>query len=63
LDWVPDAVDFRIEPVGIDGADDHDYRDSGLIGLNAPWEGDLLTAGRIEVPASIRPYPMLGGDI
>ncbi len=42
LDWVPDAIDFRIEPVGIEGSEDYDHRDSGLIGLNAPWEGDLL---------------------
>jgi lipopolysaccharide transport system ATP-binding protein len=45
LDWVPDAVDFRIEPVAIERADDHDHRDWGLIGLAAPWEGDLLTSG------------------
>ena len=42
LDWVPDAVDFRIEPVGTDGSDDHDHRDWGLISLNALWEADLL---------------------
>jgi lipopolysaccharide transport system ATP-binding protein len=48
LDWVPDAVDFRIEPVGIEGGDDHEHRDWGLISLDALWESDLLSC---EVPA------------
>ncbi|MEK6302313.1 MAG: ABC transporter ATP-binding protein [Acidobacteriota bacterium] len=42
LDWVPDAIDFRIEAVSVDGLNDHDQRDSGLVRLNASWEGDLL---------------------
>ncbi len=60
LDWVPDAVDFRIEPVGIEGSDDHDYRDWGLISLNALWEGDLLSR---EVPPLIRPQLLHRDDI
>ena len=44
LDWVPDAIDFRVEAVSVDGATDHDHRDPGLIKLNASWESDLLRA-------------------
>jgi lipopolysaccharide transport system ATP-binding protein len=63
LDWVPDAVDFRIEPVGIAGSDDHDHRDWGLISLDAHWEADLLTVSTREVFASIRPQPLTRDDI
>jgi lipopolysaccharide transport system ATP-binding protein len=38
LDWVPDAVSFRIQPVHIDGVSDFDHRDSGLVRLSASWE-------------------------
>jgi lipopolysaccharide transport system ATP-binding protein len=44
LDWVPDAIDFRIEGVSGDGSNDHDQRDWGLIRLDASWESDLLQA-------------------
>jgi hypothetical protein len=42
LDWVPDAIDFRVEAVGADGSNDHDQRDWGLVKLDASWESDLL---------------------
>jgi hypothetical protein len=47
LDWVADAVSFRVEPVGVQGGDDYDEKDFGLVVLNTTWEGSLLSAGGV----------------
>jgi lipopolysaccharide transport system ATP-binding protein len=44
LDWVPDAIDFHVEEVGVDGSGDADSRDWGLIKLDGSWETDLSRA-------------------
>jgi lipopolysaccharide transport system ATP-binding protein len=48
LDWVPDAVSFRIEPVGAPGFDTHDESNFGLVNLNAAWDGALLASAPSE---------------
>jgi len=49
LDWVPDAISFRVEAVGVDGSNDHDPRDWGLIKLDACWESDSLRAPSTQI--------------
>ena len=46
LDWVPDAISFRIEPVATSGIMDPDERDWGLVVLNGNWDGSLLEQGK-----------------
>jgi lipopolysaccharide transport system ATP-binding protein len=38
LDWVPDAITFRIESVNMAGSSEYDPKDHGLVKLEASWE-------------------------
>ncbi len=42
LDWVPDAISFRIEAVKADGSGEHDEKAFGLVSLNVSWAGSEL---------------------
>jgi lipopolysaccharide transport system ATP-binding protein len=42
LDWITDALSFRIEPVSGVDAIEYDDREHGLIKLAASWDGDVL---------------------
>jgi len=42
LDWVADAVGFRIEPLTFDQTDKYEPQNFGLLALTVDWTGDVL---------------------
>lgn len=44
LDWVADAVSFRIEPLMRDGIGIYDQKNTGLLYMNVEWSGDIVCA-------------------
>ena len=42
LDWVPDAISFRISSISKDGSNNYDEYETGVVRLPVSWEGELL---------------------
>lgn len=50
LDWVADAIDFRVEHLHADGITEYDQRDDGLLKVNASWEFERFEAAAPALP-------------